>query len=87
MSYLLSSSVVVDFRHGAKGRPEFVHGWSGRVGLTRKGTLYNTHRKREQVNNVEIIEITLSYYLGLKVISGRKEMTSELNSISRIKRL
>lgn len=39
MSYLLSSSVVVDFRHGAKGWPEFVHCWSGRVGLARKRTL------------------------------------------------
>lgn len=37
--YLLSSSVVVYFRHGAKGRSEFVHGWSGWVGLTRKGTI------------------------------------------------
>lgn len=46
MPYLLSSSVVVDFRHGAKGRTEFVHGWSGRVGLTRKRTLYNTHIER-----------------------------------------
>lgn len=78
MSYLLSSSVVVDFGHGAKGRPEFVHGWSGRMGLTRQRTLYNTHRKKSRVNNVEIIEMTLFYRLRLNVLSGRKAKTYEL---------
>lgn len=63
MSYLLSSSVVVDFRHGAKGRPEFIHGWSGRVGLTRKRALYNTHTKKIRVNAAEIIGMTLLYEL------------------------
>lgn len=63
MSYLLSSSVVVDFRHCAKGRPEFVHGWSGRVSLTGERTLYNTQREKTRVNTVEIIELTLLYHL------------------------
>lgn len=39
-SDLISSSVVVDFRHGAKGGPEFVHGWSGWVGFSRKRAFY-----------------------------------------------
>lgn len=87
MSYLLSSSVVVHFRHGAKGRPKFVHGWSGRVGLTRKRTLYNTHREKTRVNTAEIIEITLLYQLRLTIISGKEDKTSEMNSIIRVKRL
>jgi len=49
MPYLLSSSVVVDFRNGAKGRTEFGHDWSGRVGLSRKRTIYNTHRSPDTV--------------------------------------
>lgn len=53
MPYLFSGSVVVDFRHGAKGRPEFVHGWSGRVGLA----IYNTHKERRPVNAVYSIEM------------------------------
>lgn len=60
MSYLLSSSVVVDLRHGAKGRPEFVHGWSGRVGLTRQRTFYNTHKERRpEFNTTEITNDTI----------------------------
>lgn len=50
MSYLLSSSVVVDFGHGAEGRPEFVHGWSGWMSLTRQRTLYDTYRKKSRVS-------------------------------------
>ena len=88
MSYLLSSSVVVDFRHGAKGRPEFVHGWSGRVGLTRQRTFYNTHKERgPEFNNTEITEMTLLHQLRLKVICEKNHKTAELNSIIRVKRL
>lgn len=51
MRYLLLCSVVVDFGHGAKGWPEFVHGWSGWVGLTRQGSLYNTHNINPVLKN------------------------------------
>ena len=36
VAYLLSSRMVVDFRHGAEGGTEFVHGWGGGVDLPRQ---------------------------------------------------